>query len=211
VTTASERQQTQQDLTDDAYDGVVQAIRYALMNVHTAHPGRIESVNLLQQTVKVQPTIRRLKIDGQSVALPICEDVPIIFPGGALTFDIASGDECLILFSERCIDRWWANGGVQDPDELRFHDLSDGFALIGPNSLGRLLSDIGAGTELRLRDGSLRVALREGKVYLGASTATGIELQPMINGVVVARGIDPYTKMTYYALGASSQNVLAKL
>jgi hypothetical protein len=211
MTSPAERQQTQQDLADDEHDATVEAIRYALMNVHTILPGQVVSWNILQQTAKVQPTIRRLKIDGTSIALHPCEDVPIVFPGGALTFDIAAGDECLILFSERCIDRWWKNGGVQDPDEIRFHDLSDGFALIGPNSLPKLIKDIGAGTELRLRDGSLRVALRNGMVYLGSISPTGVELTPIVNGVVVARGIDPFSKMTYYALGATSQNVVAKL
>jgi hypothetical protein len=220
MSTPAELQRTQQDLTDDDHDATVEAIKYALMHVHTALPAQVVSTNILQQTVKVQATVRRLKIDGSSVALPPCEDVPIIFPGGALTFDIASGDECLLLFSERCIDRWWNNGDVQDPDEIRFHDLSDGFALIGPNSLPKLLQDIRSGTELRLRDGSVRIALHSngdvlvqapGKVLLGVqSTASGAELQPPINGIVMARGIDPFSKMTYYALGATSQNVLAK-
>ena len=63
--------------------------------------------------------------------------MPVVFPGGggfALTFPVAAGDECLVVFASRCIDAWWQSGGVGEPMEPRMHDLSDGFALIGVRS-----------------------------------------------------------------------------
>lgn len=54
--------------------------------------------------------------------LPILPDVPVVFPGGggfALTFPVAAGDECLVVFASRCIDAWWQSGGVGEPMEPR--------------------------------------------------------------------------------------------
>lgn len=204
--------QTQQEMSEDDHDTQLAAIHAALMNVHTTAVGIVKSYNAVHQTVKVQPAIKRLTIDGRSMTIPVCPDVPVVFFGGALTFDINAGDECLLIFSERCIDRWWKMGGVQEPAELRFHDLSDGFAVIGPNSLGKLLAAIGPGTELRTRNGAVRVALRPtGQVLLGSSSATGAELLPMVNGVCLAKAIEPLTGLPAFLLGWTSQNVLAKL
>jgi hypothetical protein len=64
-------------------------------------------------------------------------DVPIVFPsagGFSLTVPVVPGDECLLIFSDTCIDSWWQSGGVQDPMCLRRHDLSDAFAILGPKS-----------------------------------------------------------------------------
>lgn len=211
MTTDAALRQTQQEMAEDDHDATLVAIRAALMNVHTTTVGIVKSYNLAQQTVKVQPALKRVTVDGRSMTIPVCPDVPVVFLGGALTFDINAGDECLLIFSERCIDRWWKSGGVQEPAELRFHDLSDGFAVIGPNSLPNLIAALGSGTELRLRDGSVRVALRNGQVLLGTSTATGAELVPMVNGVCLAKGIEPLTGLPGFMLGWSSQNVMAKL
>ena len=98
-----------------------------LLETHTLIPGVLKSYNNDLQTAVCQPAIRRLVVDtGKMVALPLCMDVPVFFPGGVLTFDLSPGDSVVLAFSERCIDAWWAAGGVQDPTELRNHDLSDG-------------------------------------------------------------------------------------
>lgn len=210
MSTAAEKLQTQQDLAEHPDDVIVEHIRSALMNVHTSMPGVIESCNVVQNTVKIRPAIKRLTVKGESIAIGLCRDVPMLFPGGALTFDVNSGDDALIVFSERCIDNWWSLGGVQEPAEIRFHDLSDGFAIVGFNSLTHLLTNIGSGTEIRLRDGSVRVALRNGKVLLGSATASGDELSGMVNGVVLAESIDTLTELPRWMLGGTSWNVLAK-
>ena len=78
-----------------------------------------------------------------SVNMPLLPDVPVVFPGGGgftLTFPVASGDECLVVFASRCIDAWWQSGGVGEPMEPRMHDLSDGFALVGVRSQPHRLS-----------------------------------------------------------------------
>jgi hypothetical protein len=124
----------------------------------TALPGTIVSVNFEQMTVVVQPTImvKLMQSDGAQVdtQLPQLFDVPIMYMCGggvALTMPIAEGDECLCIFSSRCIDGWWQLGGVQTQTDQRLHDLSDGFALVGPRSLAKLIPNISQSTA-QLRD-----------------------------------------------------------
>jgi len=150
----------------------------ALKNVHTALPGIIASYDADTQTASVQPAIKRLFIEKGAVNLPLCVDCPVQFPQGGpfvLTFPVVAGDECLLLFSERAIDFWFENGGVQLPSEYRTHDLSDAFVLVGVNSLARKLTNVQTdGAELRTRDRSIYLKITEsGFVVKGDITLDG--------------------------------------
>ena len=138
----------------------------------TALPALVNTVDLVKQTITAQPAImgQFLQQDGswKDVTLPLLLDVPIIFPGGGgytLTFPIAIGDEALIVFSSRCIDNWWSSGGIQKQAEFRMHDLSDGFAIVGPRSQPRKLSGVSANSvQLRSNDGTNYVEVAAGGV-----------------------------------------------
>jgi hypothetical protein len=76
-------------------------------------------------------------LEGQSVQLPDFIEVPPVFlqGGGSYTaHPITVGDYCLLLFTERCFDRWYAGSDFQPPLEMRMHDYSDGFAVVGVNT-----------------------------------------------------------------------------
>lgn len=163
----------------------VEALRAALdgrqAQLWTACPGIIESYDAERQTCAVQPAIKgRVESpDGSvaSVALPLLVDVPVIFPGGGgfvLTFPIAKGDECLVVFSSRCIDAWWQSGGVQEAMTARMHDLSDGFAIVGPRSQARKLPAVSAtATQLRTEDGATYLEIQPG----GKVRVAGVDLE----------------------------------
>ena len=107
------------------------AITKALANTHTATIGKVVSVG--EKTIDVQPVINRV-VDGESIELPVFQEVPPIFLSGAgssLTMPISVGDYALLIFTERCFDRWWNGQDNQEPLEMRMHDYSDGFALVG--------------------------------------------------------------------------------
>ena len=116
-----------------------------LKELHTALPGIIQSFDPELQTVSVQPAIKRIfksiSEDSQDtipMELPILINVPILYPRGggfSLTFPISVGDECLLLFSERSIDRWHIFGGTNEPGAKRFHSLSDAIAIVGLSSV----------------------------------------------------------------------------
>jgi hypothetical protein len=136
-------------------------------NVWTALPGIIESFDADTVTCVIQPAIKAevRASDGstQWVALPLLLDCPVVFPRGGgctLTFPVAQGDECLVVFASRCIDAWYTAGGVQVQSEFRMHDLSDGFALPGPFSQATKISGIStSAVQLRSNDGEAYVQL----------------------------------------------------
>ncbi|MBG6243294.1 MAG: translation initiation factor IF-2 [Candidatus Symbiopectobacterium sp. Dall1.0] len=151
----SERAGGEQELLD--------TLRHALSSqLRVAMTGIIQSFDAEAVTCMVQPAIMGVISDQnggtQSVALPLLVDVPVVFPRGGgvtLTFPVAAGDECLVVFADRCIDFWWQNGGVQESVDPRQHDLSDAFAMVGPQSQAQKISNVSAKTaQLRSDDGS---------------------------------------------------------
>lgn len=141
-----------------------------LANLHTCLPGIVASFDVATQTASVQPAIKRIWAEAGAVSLPLCVDVPVVFPGGGdffLTFPVKPGDECLLVFSERCIDQWYVSGGVQPPADYRRHDLSDAFAIVGVNSQPRKLANVQTtGAELRTRDRSTYIRLENGTIHV---------------------------------------------
>lgn len=143
--------------------------------IWTALPGIVTAFDPDAITVSVQPAIAG-SITGedgvaQRVSLPLLVDVPVSFPMGGkfvLTFPVAAGDECIVVFSARCIDGWWQSGGVQAPAEHRMHDLSDGMAIVGIRSKARKLRDISTeNVQLRSEDGLTYIEIGpEGKVRI---------------------------------------------
>lgn len=125
-------------------------------------PGIVQSFDPDTVTAVVQPAIKGYEPDSnggnQSTTLPLLVDVPVVFPRGGgctLTFPVKAGDECLVVFADRCIDFWWQNGGVQEPVDDRVHDLSDAFCIVGPQSQAQKISGISTGAaQLRSDDGS---------------------------------------------------------
>jgi len=136
----------------------------------TALPGIIQSFSGggdFPLTCAVQPAIKVLvrQQDGSivSTALPLLVDCPVQFPSGGnctLTFPVAPGDECLVVFASRCIDGWWQSGGVQEQAEVRMHDLSDGFVLLGFRSKPRALPNVSTtATQLRSESGTTYIEM----------------------------------------------------
>ena len=114
-------------------DTINQAIEFALANLHTATIARVVAVSTT--TIDVQPVINRV-VNGESIPLPVFTKVPPVFMqgGGSYTaHPIAVGDYCLLVFTERCFDRWYEGQDNRRPAEFRVHDYSDGLAIVGVN------------------------------------------------------------------------------
>ncbi|EPT3146621.1 Gp138 family membrane-puncturing spike protein [Yersinia enterocolitica] len=120
-------------------------------------PGIVQSFDADSVTCDIQIGIKG-ESGGKSTNLSVLTNVPVVFPRGGgvtMTFPIKSGDECLLVFGDRCIDFWWQNGGVQEPLDSRQHDLSDAFAIIGPQSQAKKISGIStSAAQFRSDDGS---------------------------------------------------------
>lgn len=133
----------------------------------TALPCIISSFNAVAITVECTPTIqgRKLGPDGKVTfnTMPKLVDVPVVFHHGggySMTFPIKPGDECLVVFASRCIDGWWQSGQISPPAEYRMHDLSDGFAIVGPYSQRTKIPNVSTNTaQFRSDDGTVLVEL----------------------------------------------------
>lgn len=115
------------------------AIDTRLVDVHTSMPGRIESYDAATQKADVQPLLKREQqaIDGDLIeTLPIIPSVPVAFPrfgDHRITFPVAKGDFCVLMFSEASIDAVQASQSGQpvDPGTYERHNLSDAIAHVG--------------------------------------------------------------------------------
>ncbi|HHS9554373.1 TPA: Gp138 family membrane-puncturing spike protein [Raoultella planticola] len=169
-------------------------------------PGIIQSFDPDAVTAVVQPAIKGVEHDESgaevSVSLPLLVDVPVVFPRGGgctLTFPVKEGDECLVIFADRCIDFWWQSGGIQEPVDGRMHDLSDAFCIVGPQSQAKKISGISTtATQLRTDDGSAFIEVAAGHDVtvktpgkLTASADGGTEItspEIILNGNVTING-----------------------
>lgn len=155
------RDQQQQAANQNTADA--EAINNALKNVHTMIPGIIHSFDPDKQTAQVQPAIKRIFVEGGAVNLPLCVDVIVHFPKCGpfcVTGPVTPGDECILGFFERAIDKWFAEGGTQEPSEYRLHDLSDGFAIVGISSLPSVIPGFNpTDFEIRTLDGGTKISI----------------------------------------------------
>lgn len=132
-------------------------------SIWTALPGIIQSFDATKKTARILPALKaRIQAPDGSfewVTLPELLDCPVHFAGGGgvtLTFPLKQGDECLVVFGNRCIDNWWKFGSpggtvAQEQAELRMHDLSDGFCIAGFSSVPKVIPNIST-TKAQLRN-----------------------------------------------------------
>lgn len=167
---------------NDPIVGLTVALSGWQSKIQTALPGIIQSFNTDNpdsMTCTVQPAINGQVRDETGaltgVELPLLVDCPVQFPAGGgctLTFPVKAGDECLVVFSSRCIDAWWQSGGIQVQPELRMHDLSDGFALLGFRSQPRVIGNISTtAAQLRTDDGAAFVEVNSTSHAINATTS----------------------------------------
>ena len=150
-----------------AFNGLMRSVWCAMIGIVTDN-------SKFQQrgTVTVEIAIQAMVSDAEGNQTPQTirplVDVPVVFMGGGAmvsTFPISVGDEALVVFADRCIDYWFAKGGVQRPAEPRAHSLSDGIALVGPRSLACLIPNLSTSTaQFRSLDGSTYVEIASGGI-----------------------------------------------
>jgi len=142
-------------------------VKQALYDARVAMPGVVQSFDAAKQTVTVQLAVRE-KINQNlvptDVDVKLLVDVPIVLPRGggfSLTLPVKAGDECLVVFGDRCIDSWWQNGGTENAQAAKFcHDIGDGFAVLGPWSQPRVLPNYSQdAVQLRSDDGQTLIEI----------------------------------------------------
>lgn len=167
-------QQAQTGGQQQSFDALKDAISSSL---RVSIPGIIQDFDPETVTCTVQPAIKGAVPDKAGGIAPedlmLLTNVPVIFPRGGgctITFPVKEGDECLVIFGDRCVDFWWQSGGVQEPADDRQHDMSDAFAIIGPQSQAKKISGISSSAlEIRSDNGATKLSLNPAS---GAITGT---------------------------------------
>lgn len=139
-------------------DLVGDGVRSALLETHTALPGRIESFDPATQRATVVPELRRQARfdDGEEIEVSIAPipEVPVLFPragGVSITFPVAAGDKCLLVFAERDISAWLESGIEGLPPDARRHSYSDAVAILGLSPATGALDPAPSTSELVIR------------------------------------------------------------
>ena len=140
-------------------------------------PGIIDTYTPAEQVCSARCTLTVPRYDETGakveIEIPLLLDLPVFFPSGggfSMTFPLVEGDEVLVVFASRCIDRWWKYGSVQPQNEFRMHDLSDGFAFAGFRSQPRVLDPVPSTTSMQLRsdDGATKLDVADGVITVTA-------------------------------------------
>lgn len=136
--------------------------------------GIVQQFYPVTQTADIQIALKKIisiNPDGTRTLAPypVLNDVPVfILSGGSayMSFPVAPGDTCIILFNDREIDNWYNTGNVSAPTTLRLHDKSDAMALIGirnlTNPIGSYLTNgveifLNNNTWLKMTDGQITI------------------------------------------------------
>lgn len=171
--------------------------REMMKTVYTSVPGHVIALidSGSKQRAQIQVGIERVDINGASFALKPIIDVPIHFPGGdyCVEYEIQSGCEGMIFFSQRCVDGWKNTGGIAKNPIGRLHDLQDAFFVPGFRSDNNVLPDFqNNGIRLRNKVGDQFAWLKnDGSIFV-ENPLGHIRLMPngnvIINGVTITPG-----------------------
>lgn len=154
-----------------------------MLDLNCHHPATIQSFDAVAQTVTAtinytktffQLNSATRQYDPIQVNYPIIVDCPIIVMSGGdahLTFPIAKGDECLMLFNDRDLENWLQSGQVGPVATSALHSFADAIALIGLNSSANLIQDYDA-VRAVLRNGNAKVGVGTDKILIANTDST---------------------------------------
>jgi hypothetical protein len=120
-------------VTPNEAEVISDAMESALIDVHTALPGKVVSYSATTQRADIELQVKRAlpKDDGTytTEALPVLKSVPVAFMRGGgqiLSLPLAVGNFGLVVFSEMSLDQWLTKGTVTSPGDIGRHTLTGG-------------------------------------------------------------------------------------
>lgn len=159
------------------------ALRNALLNTNCHLLGTIQNFDAATQTATIGIN-QKLSLAGVLKDYPPLVKVPVFVLGGGdrvVTFPVRQGDTCLVLFNDRDFDNWFETGNITTPNSQRFHDLSDGLALVGFRCLANPVDNYSA-ADVEVRNGQSKIGV--GELLLMANAAT--DLKAVMQAVLTA-------------------------
>jgi hypothetical protein len=151
-----------------------QVKKQVMLELNCCHLGTIQSFDGEKKTCTVTINYQKTFIERQENGTyepkprpyPILSDVPVfVLSGGSgkLSMPINKGDQCLIIFNDRDIDRWYDGQTNSELATSRLHSLSDGIALVGVFNKTVLDSSYDS-TRVILKHGQAEVGISETKI-----------------------------------------------
>lgn len=113
---------------------IIEAIEDKLIQINTCLPGEFVSYDSSKRKATIKVSLKKKYADNTVKEYPLLLNVPVVFPRTAkaiVHLPVKTGDKCLVLFSQRSLDRWKKFGGTQDPADPRKFHLSDAIAIPG--------------------------------------------------------------------------------
>lgn len=169
--------------------------------------GTIQSFDALTQTATVEIAAKRTKLTNDDVSelqeYPLLVDVPVVFLSGGsahLTFPVAQGDSCIVIFNDFEKIKWFTTGTIQPTITERKHDISDGVAIVGLRNMQNLIQNFNQFVELAFNDTS--------KIIVGSENITLDNPQTNATGNLIVYGnTDSSTYSTGGTAGLTTQVV----
>lgn len=154
---------------------ITRALDLRLARTYVMRVGRIEKFYADTQLADVKPLLMNEYTDKtgerKAVSVPVLPNVPVAFLGGANgldTYPVAKGDECMLLFADRSLDRWIEYGDEQDPGRTPHHDVTDAIAIVGVRSKPKKLTEFDENRKVIAHSvGAPRVAMTSSEIHLG--------------------------------------------
>lgn len=183
------------------------------MKLNTCIPAIVDEFDPTTQRVSAVPAImaKVVKQNGavEYIQCPKITNIPVAITKGAglyITYPIAKGENCTLLFSQRSIDNFLLEGGIQRPFDtdtpqtttIRCMDMTDAMCFPGlitnKETLGAYATDA---IEIRNTAGTVKVSVKENSLILQQESAT----------VQISGGNIEMTAATINITGTSAVNI----
>ena len=158
------------------------------MKLNTCIPAIVDEFDSVTQRVSATPAImaKVVKPDStvQYIQCPKITNIPLaITKGGGLkiTYPIKTGENCTLLFSQRSIDNFLIEGGIQRPFDtdapatttLRCMDMTDAMCFPGVITNKEAIANYATDAiEIRNESGTTKVSVKENSLLLKQESAS---------------------------------------
>lgn len=147
-----------------------------LRDVNTCYPAKIISFNPVDQVASCRLAIEKYFVGTTEGTYtkqkaPILLDVPVVVSQGGgwdITFPIAAGDDCLVMFAQKGYDQWLYSGaeetgminGSPSPEHYRHFNEEDAVCIVGLRPITRAIPNYNTdGMEIRNESRNQRITL----------------------------------------------------
>lgn len=167
-----------------------------LQNTDDMLPARVVTFDRAKNRATVQPLIRMITTNGETLARPPVASIPVVQMGGGgmvMLFNLKAGDLGWIKANDRDISLFLQSYGEQQPNTLRKHSFSDAVFIPDVMRGWTLAGEDAANAVLQTKDGSQRVSIWPDRIKLSSGpvvsmtiSATGIAI---VGNVSIVGGI----------------------